>query len=147
MVLDGTPRIADDEGVVTALDVDGRSLTLDGKRSYQVSDQLRSFSALDLSIQPLAGAKDAYVQVGLDGRTVVWLGRIAKLVPTDPPRAFYVGRFSRVEDSDEGRTVVFGEGTVLALADGVEPPAGAEGQVLQAEIDPSAHRVIALRPA
>ena len=85
--------------------------------------------------------------MGLDGRTVIWLGRIAKLVPTDPPRAFYIGRFTRVEDSEDGRRVVFGEGTVLALADGVEPPAGAEGQVLQAEIDPPAHRVIALRPA
>ena len=133
--------------MVTALDVEGLSLTLDGKRSYQVSQELRSFSALDLSIQPLAEAQDAYVQVGLDGRTVVWLGRISKVVPTDPPRAFYIGRFSRVEDSDDGRRVVFGEGTVLALADGVEPPAGAEGQVLQAEIDPAAHRVIALRPA
>lgn len=133
--------------MVTALDVEGRSLTLDGKRSYQVSEQLRSFSALDLSIQPLADAKDAYVQVGLDGRNIVWLGRIAKLVPTDPPRVFYVGRFSRVENSGDGRTVVFGEGTVLGLADGVEPPQGSEGQVLQAEIDPAAHRVIALRPA
>ena len=147
MVLDGSPRIADDEGIVTALDVDGLSLTLDGKRSYQVSEQLRSFSALDLSIQPLADAKDAYVQVGLDGRTVVWLGRIARVVPTDPPRVYYVGRFTRVEDSDEGRRIVFGEGTVLALGDGVEPPAGADGEILQAEIDPAARRVVALRPA
>lgn len=147
VVLDGSPRIADDEGVVTALDVDGLSLTIDGKRSYQVSEQLRSFSALDLSIQPLAEAKDAYVQVGLDGRTIVWLGRISKVVPTDPPRAFYIGRFSRIEDADKGRRIVFGEGTVISVADGVEPPAGAEGQVVQAEIDPAAHRVIALRPA
>ena len=110
-----------------------------------MSEQLRSFSALDLSIQPLADAKDAYVQVGLDGRTIVWLGRIAKVVPTDPPRVFYVGRFSRVEDSADGRRIVFGEGTVLPLADGVEPPAGSDGQVLQAEIDPAAHQVIALR--
>lgn len=123
------------------------SLTLDGERSYQVSEQLRSFSALDLSIQPLADAQDAYVQVGLDGRTIVWLGRIAKVVPTDPPRVFYVGRFTRVEDTDAGRRIVFGEGTVLALADGVEPPPESDGQVLQAEIDPAAHRVIALRPA
>lgn len=147
VVLDGTPRIPDDEGVVTALDVEGLSLTLDGKRSYQVSEQLRSFSALDLSIQPLADAKDAYVQVGLDGETVVWLGRIAKVVPTKPPRAFYVGRFTRIEDSDDGRRAVFGEGTVLQLSDGVEPPAESEGQVVQAEIDPAVHRVIALRPS
>lgn len=145
VVLDGSPRTADDEGVITALDVPGRTLTLDGERSYQVSEQLRSFSALNLSIQPLADAKGAYVQVGLDGRTVVWLGRIAQVVPTKPPRVYYVGRFGRVEDSEDGRRVVFGEGTVLALADGVEPPAGAEGEVLQAEIDPAAHRVVALR--
>lgn len=147
VVLDGSPRLPDDEGVVTALDIDGLTLTLDGKRAYEVSEELRSFSALDLSIQPLANAKDAYVQVGLDGRTVVWLGRIAKLVPTEPPRAFYVGRFSRVENSEGGRRAVFGEGTVLALADGVEPPPEAEGQVLQVEIDPASHTVIALRAA
>ena len=145
IALDGSPRLPDDEGVVTALDVDSLSLTLDGKRTYQVSEGLRSFSALDLSIQPFADAEDAYVQVGLEGRTVVWMGRIAKVVPTDPPRVFYVGRFTRIEDSAEGRRVVFGEGTVLAVGEGVEPPAGAEGQVLQAEIDPAAHRVVALR--
>jgi hypothetical protein len=147
VVLDGSPRLPDDEGVITALDVEGLSLTLDGKRSYQVSEQLRSFSALDLSIQPLADAKDAYVQVGLDGRTVVWLGRIAKVVPTRPPRVFYVGRFTRIEDAEGGRRAVFGEGTVLAIADGVQPPPDSAGQVLQVEIDPAAHRVIALRPA
>ncbi|HUR48179.1 MAG TPA: hypothetical protein VMY88_01420 [Acidimicrobiales bacterium] len=147
VVLDGSPRHADDEGVITALDVDGLSLTLDDKRSYEVSEQLRSFSALDLSIQPLADAKDAYVQVGLDGRTVVWLGRIAKVVPTQPPRVFYVGRFTRIEDADGLRRAVFGEGTVLALGDGVEPPPDSVGAVLQVEIDPATHRVIALRPA
>ena len=145
VVLDGSPRVPDDEGVATDLDVEGKSLTLDGDRSYQLSDQLRSFSALDLSIQPLADAADAYVQVGLEGRTVVWLGRIAKVVPTDPPRVYYVGRFSSVGSSDEGRRIVFGEGTVLNLADGVEPPEGSEGEILQAEIDPAAHEVVALR--
>lgn len=147
VVLDGSPRFADDEGIVTALDVDDRTLTLDGKRSYQVSDNLRSFSALDLSIQPLADAANAYVQVGLEGRTVVWLGRIAKVVPTDPPRVYYVGRLRSIESTDEGRRVVFGEGTVLELADGVEPPEGSDGELVQAEIDPVAHRVVGLRAA
>ena len=145
VVLDGSPRLPDDQGVVTDLDLDDKSLTLDGKRSYQVSDQVRSFSALDLSIQPLADAADSYVQVGLEGRTVVWLGRIAKVVPTDPPRVYYVGRFSSVESSDEGRRITFGEGTVLDLADGVEPPEGSEGEIVQAEIDPASHQVVALR--
>lgn len=147
VVLDGSPRYPDDEGVVTALDVDNRTMTLDGKRSYQVSEDLRSFSALDLSIQPLADATNAYVQVGLEGRTVVWLGRIAKVVPTDPPRVYYVGRFSSVESADEGRQVVFGEGTVLQLAEGVEAPEGSDGELVQAEIDPVAHEVVALRSA
>ena len=144
-MLDGSPRLPDDEGVVTELDLEAKSLTLDDERSYQVSAQVRSFSALDLSIQSLADAEGAYVQVGLDGETIVWLGRVAKVVPTDPPRVFYVGRFTRIEDSEDGRRAVFGEGTVLSLADGVEAPAGSEGQVIQAEIDPAAHRVTALR--
>ena len=146
-MLDGSPRVPDDEGVVTALDVDGMSLTLDGERSYQVSEQLRSFSALDLSIQPLADVDGAYVQVGVDGQTIVWVGRIARIVPSDPPRVYYVGRLARIEDSEDGRRAVFREGTVLTLGDSVEPPAGSTDQILQVEIDPTAHRVVALRPA
>lgn len=132
---------------MTALDVDGMSLTLDGERSYQVSEQLRSFSALDLSIQPLADVDGAYVQVGVDGQTIVWVGRIARIVPSDPPRVYYVGRLARIEDSEDGRRAVFREGTVLTLGDSVEPPAGSTDQILQVEIDPTAHRVVALRPA
>lgn len=142
--LDGSPRVADDEGVVTSVDVEGRRLILDGERDYAVSEQLKSFSALDLSTQPLGDAEGAYAQVGLDGDVVVWIGRIAKVVPTEPPAAFYVGRFGSISDIDGERRVVFGEGTVLRLADGVEPPEGAEGQILQAQIDPASHSVVAL---
>jgi len=142
--LDGSPRVSDDEGVVTSVDVEGRRLILDGERDYEVAEQLKSFSALDLSTQPLADAEGAYVQVGLNGDVVVWIGRIAKLVPTEPPAAFYVGRFGSITDIDGERRVVFGEGTVLRLADGVEAPEGAAGQILQAQIDPATHSVVAL---
>lgn len=126
------------------MDVEGRRLILDGERDYGVSEQLKSFSALDLSTQPLADTEGTYVQVGLVDDTVVWIGRIAQLVPTEPPAAFYVGRFKSISEIDGERRAVFGEGTVLQLADGVEAPQGAEGQVLQAQIDPITHRVVAL---
>lgn len=142
--LDGSPRVPDDEGVVTSVDVEGRRLILDGERDYEVSEQLKSFSALDLSTQPLADTEGAYVQVGLSDDIVVWIGRIAQLVPTEPPAAFYVGRFESIREIEGIRRAVFGEGTVLQLDEGVEPPEGAEGQVLQAQIDPKSHSVTSL---
>jgi hypothetical protein len=143
--LDGSPRVPDDEGIATQIDVEARRITLDGERDYEVSEALKSFSALDLSTQPLADAVDSYVQLGLDGDIVVWIGRIADPLATDPPTVYYVGRFKRIEELDGARRAVFGEGTVLRLSEGVEAPAGAEDQVLQAQIDPASHEVIALR--
>lgn len=139
IALDGSPRFPDDEGVVTRVSANG--LTLDGRRSYDVSENLRSFSALDLSIQPLVRSRGQYAQVGLDGNSVVWLGRIAAVVRTPAPTVFYVGRLARI---DKGRAI-FREGTVLRLAAGVVAPSGAER--VQAEIDPTAHTVRRMRAA
>lgn len=138
--LDGSPRFPDDEGVVTA--VDGRGLTLDGARTYEVSDRLRSFSTYDLRLEPFRNRLNQYVQVGLDGDTVVWMAGVAAVVPGDPPRVFYSGRLKEVDG--QGRAI-FADGTVLTLAPGVRPPA--TGTLVQAEIDARAHRVRRLSPA
>lgn len=137
--LDGSPRFPDDEGIVTSVDDapgQGRRVTLDGVRTYAVSDRLRSFSTYDLRLEPFRNRLNQYVQVGLDGDTVMWMAGVAAVVPGDPPRVFYSGRLKEVDG--KGRAI-FADGTVLTLAPDVRPPA-AQGFV-QAEIDARAHRV------
>ena len=132
--LDTSPRVADDQGVVTQVSLD--EVTLDGKRSYKVSDSLRSFSTYDRELQPLLGFKNRYVHLGLHKGKVVWLAGIGAVVQTPSPAVFYSGTLRRVDDK---RRLVFGDGTVLPLADGVAPPPA--GQVVQARIDPAHGRV------
>ena len=134
ITLDGSPRFPDDEGIVTS--VSRMQLTLDGRRTYRVSKDLRSFSALDLSIIPLLHHKDQYVQVGVEGQTVVWIGRIANVVVTSTKRVFYVGELVRTE----GQKLVMRDGTVLTLDKSVAAPTGT-GRV-QAQIDPEKHAVV-----
>lgn len=137
--LDSSPRPADDQGVVTA--VSRQKMTLDGSRSYKVSDDLVSFSAYDRSVQPLLGFENSYVHVGVRGEKVVWLAGIGVVVPGaagTPRGVVYSGSVRKVE----GGQAFFADGTVLRLADGVQPPV--LGQVVQARIDiegPKAHRV------
>jgi hypothetical protein len=132
--LDGSPRYPDDEGVVTSIDFD--RVTLDGARTYGVSKNLRSFSTYDRSLEPMLNRERQYVQIGLSGKTMVWMAGIAAVIPARPPRVYYTGTLVRV---DKERRVIFQDGTVLRLAAGVQPPVR-RGYV-QAEIDAAAHRV------
>jgi len=131
--LDSSPRVADDEGVLTA--ASRQRVTLDGERSYEVSDELVSFSTYDRSVQPLLGFEKRYVQVGLRDDKVIWLAGIGAVVPGEPPRVFYTGSLRRV---DKGRAY-FVDGTVLRLADGLAAPPS--GQKVQARIDVKTRRV------
>jgi hypothetical protein len=120
--LDGTPRRADDAGVLTEVAEDFSSLTLDGDRRFDIHEELTSFAAADGSIQPVGRYVGNYVQVGLDddGDTVQWLGSIASIVDTadQPPVAYFTGV---LVDVDDGR-LVFRSGTVLEAANSVETP-------------------------
>ena len=127
--LDGTPRIADDEGVVTSVSSD--TITLDDERTYEVDDDLVSFSSIDLSVLPLVNTKRQYVQVGLDGDTVRWIGAVARPLASDPPAVVYVGDVEAVES---GR-LTFTTGTVFRLDDGVDG-AGLSGRRAQISLDP-----------
>ncbi|HUQ39457.1 MAG TPA: hypothetical protein VM030_04835 [Acidimicrobiales bacterium] len=131
LVLDGRPRYPDDQGVVTR--VSRTSITLAGARTYRVSPKLQSFSTMDLSTQPLLQRKGQYVQVGLDGTTMVWIAGVAKVLPGTPPRVFYVGTLKRLDGKGNA---VFADGTVLRLGAGVtpSPPKGSA----TVEIDPAA---------
>jgi nucleoid-associated protein YgaU len=135
--LDGSPRVPDDEGVAT--EVTRERITLDGDRTYDVSDRLRSFSTYTLKLEPMLNRKGQYVQVGLDGDTVVWMAGVAAVVQTaQGPSVFYVGD---LEEIDDGRAV-FADGTVLRTAEGVS----AEPGRVQARIDVPKRRVTELRP-
>ncbi len=138
LVLDGSPRVPDVEGVVEEISFE--RITLDGGRSYGVSKELRSFSTYDLAAVPMLHRRGQYVQLGLDGGKVAWMAGIGVVVraPGAAPVVFYNGYLLRVD----GDRAIFRDGTVLRLGRGVESPLPS-GQ-LRAEIDPEAHAVRAL---
>lgn len=133
IALDGTPRFPDAEGVVTSVSVN--NITLDGGRTYSVSRKLQSFSTYTLETVPLLQRKGQYVQVGLHGKTMVWISTIGAPVPQNPPVVFYLGKLVKV---DQGR-LVFRDGTVLRLGPAVTTPA--QSGLVRVEIDPSRHVV------
>ena len=132
--LDGSPRFPDAEGVVEDISLD--HITLDGKRTYKVADDLASFSTYDLSATPMLHRKGQYVHLGLDGDTAEWMAGIVIVVraPEQPPVVYFNGHLLKIEDGQ----AIFRNGTVLRLADGLKSPA--ESGVLRAEIDPARHR-------
>lgn len=133
IVLDGRPRFPDDQGVVTQ--VSRTRITLAGRRTYELSPRLQSFSTVDLSTQSVFQRKGQYVQLGLDGDTAVWVAGVAAVVPGTPPRVFYIGTLQRLDGKGNA---IFADGTVLRLGQGVAP-AKAVGRVI-VEIDPAAGR-------
>ena len=132
IALDGSPRVPDAEGIV--IEVSDDKIVLDGDREFEVADDLMAFSTYTLEAIPLAQRQDQYVQVGLDGDTVEWLALIGE--PLED-RVYYTGELEEID----GDQLVFADGTVLSLDDGVEPPA--ESGRLRAVIDPKKRAVIA----
>ena len=141
--LDGTPRVPNDEGVVTAMADDLSTFTLDDLRTYHTDPSMQSFSTVDGSTQPLKRRLHQYVQVGLRGTTALWVAGIADVVATDgqPGVAYYTGVPARVSN----REVDFADGTVLILATSVDPPP--IGALVLATIDVASHKVSALAAA
>jgi hypothetical protein len=131
IALDGSPRVPDDQGVVT--EVSDEEIVLDGKRKFDVSDDLKAFSTYTLEAIPLAQRQGQYVQVGLDGDTVEWLALIGE--PLED-RVYYTGEIEEID----GDQLVFADGTVLTLDSGVEAP---ESGRVRAVINPQKRVVIA----
>jgi hypothetical protein len=137
LVLDGTPRIPDVEGVVEQISFD--RITLDGGRSFSVQKDLQSFSTYDLAAVPMLHRLGQYVQLGLNGKKVAWMAGIGVVVRgAAPPVVYYNGVLVRLD----GDRAIFRDGTVLQLADGVISPVGTG--LVRAEVDPGLHRVRAL---
>jgi hypothetical protein len=148
LVLDGSPRRPDAEGVVTAVTTE--RITLDGDRTYRVAEDLASFSTYDLIATPMLQRRGQYVQLGLDGDVAEWMAGIGVVVRAEgrDPVVFYNGDLVRIDDD----RAIFKDGTVLALAEDAElpdkggdtpGPPGVTGPA-RAEIDPSAHQVVVL---
>ena len=138
--LDGSPRRPDDQGVLTA--VSDKSITLDGKRTYEVDKRALAFSTYTRAVESLVNRKGQYVQVGLDGDRMEWMAGIAAVVrgSGQPPVVYYIGHLDRATKNE----LVFRDGTVLTPDKGLEVPVE-KGQV-QVKIDPAKRRVIEVLP-
>lgn len=134
--LDGSPRHPDVEGVVVEASADG--IVLDGDRKFSVSTKLISFSTYNREVVALASTRGSYVQAGLRDKTIVWLSKIGPVV-TDAQghsTAQYQGELVDVDLPH----LIFEDGTVLTLEDGLEPPEDPLGP-LYAVIDAKKHVV------
>ena len=137
LVLDGRPRPPDVEGVVEKISFE--RVTLDGGRTFEVRKDLQSFSTYDLAAVPMLQRLGQYVHLGLDGKKVAWMAMIGEVVRgSGAPVVYYNGVLVRLD----GDRVIFRDGTVLQLADGVTSPV--EAGFVRAELDPALHRVRAL---
>lgn len=120
VVLDGSPRMPDDEGVATSLSTE--EITLDGERTYPVSRALVSFSTYTGAVEPMLTREGQYVQIGLreqNGRQeMVWMAGIASVIDLDPPAVYYTGVLLRRSGDD----LIFRDGTVIEAAEDVELP-------------------------
>lgn len=127
----------DDAGIATALTFE--AITLDGERTYEVSEDLIAFDTYNLQLEPVLRRRGQYVHVGLEGSTMVWMAGISAVVPADDRvSAYYTGVLTEVE----GRRAFFRDGTVLELSDDIHSPEG--GTVVEAEIDTASDRVVGL---
>ena len=129
--LDGSPRIADTAGVVREATTE--TIELEDGRRFELSEHLLAFSTISGELLPIRGTAGQLVLIGTDDDFAVWVAVVSDVVTAGDrdPTAFYQGRV--VELDGQGR-VVFRDGTVLALADGVDAPE--EGARIDAEIDP-----------
>ncbi|MBA3655409.1 MAG: hypothetical protein H0W70_14595 [Actinobacteria bacterium] len=137
LVLDGRPRYADDQGVVTTLD--SQHIVLDGKRSHRLTDKVRVFATATMEPVPLSGRLGQYVQLGLKGDTIAWVATFTAIVqlPGTPRLAFHIGTLERV---DAKRRAIFRDGTVLALDEEAAAPPSVPVKV-RADIDVDLHRI------
>jgi hypothetical protein len=137
LVLDGRPHIPSDEGILSALSE--HRLSLDSSRDYALSPKAVAFAALSLQKVPLGGRISQYVQVGLVGKTVVWVATFSAVIqlPGKPRVAFHIGTLKRI---DEQHRAVFADGAVLRLDPAVVAPGPVPIRV-RAEIDVASHSI------
>lgn len=138
---DEKTRFPDDAGFVSRIDF--QFVQLDGERRYRISPQVESFTSRQHKVTALLSWKNGwYVHLGLeevDGdKEVAWIAGIG--LQPESGEVLYPGVFDRLE---KGK-VIFKEGTVLTLAEGVEAAASRGDEVL-ATIDAKTDLVTSFR--
>lgn len=129
----GKDRVPKDEGVVT--DVNFERLTLDRDRTYQISEEVESFSSYNGEVMPLLHHKNHYAQIGVhEGKVVSWIAGIG-LVLEDG----FVVYNGTVKSADKKR-LVFEDGTVLQMS--VRAYIPEKGERVKATILPAKHQVV-----
>lgn len=128
VLLDGSPRVPDAEGVVIEASREG--ITLNRNRTYKVSPELIAFSTYNRKPIQLASTIGDYVHVGLDDGEVQWIALIGVVVvdAEGHKTAAYQGKLVRID----GRRLEFKDGTVLTLQQGLVAPADGLGDVYAA---------------
>lgn len=125
-------RYPDDQGIVTAISFD--EITLDGDRSFPISEAVDSFTTRGHDTTPLVHWQDRYVHVGLDGDgLVIWVAGIGIVVEDDDARVvLYTGVFEGIDEDDNA---IFQDGTVLRLAEGIDLPATGDETAITLDAD------------
>ncbi len=128
VLLDGSPRVPDAEGVVVKASKDG--ITLNKGRTYTVSPHLIAFSTYNRKAIQLAATIGDYVQIGLDGKEVQWISLVGIVQVDDQGHrtTSYQGTLVAVK----GKQLTFKDGTVLRLASNLTAPKDPLGSVYAA---------------
>ena len=119
VLLDGSPRVPDVEGVVQKASKAG--ITLDGNRKFTVSDKLISFSTYNQRVVPVGSTVGKYVQLGVDDGQAKWLALIG-VVSTDETAGGETVRYQGELTKVVGHRFEFKDGTVLRLASNLTAP-------------------------
>ena len=144
VVLDGSPRVPDVEGVAVQVAKDFSTVTLDDHRTYKLAAKVQSFSTVDGSTQSIRARTGQYVQAHLRGGRIVWLAWVGAVDRTDPnhPVAYYIGTLR----ARAGDRLEFKDGTVLRASAGANLTGVAAGARLLATIDVTPRRVVGVAP-
>jgi hypothetical protein len=134
-----TARFPDDQGRVTGIDFS--TIQLEGRRSYDISDDVQSFVTYSGKVTPLLSWKDKFVHLGLDkDRKVIWVAGIGVIDRSAGPPSVYYTNATFVRTAPK-RRAVFKDGTVLVVPEEVQLPK--KDSKVTARIDAEKHVVIA----
>jgi hypothetical protein len=127
----GEPRFPSDAGVVT--DATLTRIQLEGKRNYDIADEVESFKTRSHAITSLLAWEGKYVQLGLnEKKQVTWIAGIGTVLKVPQPVVYYSGVIDRVNRAKHW--LYFDDGTVLQFDHRLKPPG--KGTEVVCTIDP-----------
>lgn len=135
-----TVRVPSDQGLVTEASLS--QLTLDGKRTYSLSQTVESFSGYNLTLRPLLTWKFKYVSIGVEEKKVVWIAGLGLLDSQKTPPVVHLANV-KLDSVHEGY-LIFRSGTALKLAPKVK--IGSTLKPFNLTLDASSHLVTEAQP-